>query len=113
MPFKSFKNLDLGTISAGGVVEKSWSSDDDYIIKRIYFVEKAAGDLSDVLTTVRIGEVALCKEDVPCRLFGTNLQTAPEIDFPIRKAETIFVAVKNNLTTSVAIYAVLELWKPS
>ena len=112
MPFKSFKTLDLGTISAGGVVEKSWSSDDDYIIKRIYFVEKAGGDLSNVLTTIRVGEIALCKEDVPCRLFGTNLQNAVELNIPLGKSQIIVVAVKNNLTTSTAIYAVLELWTP-
>jgi hypothetical protein len=111
MPFKAFKTLDLGSISSGAVAEKSWPSDDNYTIKRIYFVEKTDASLSNVLTTVRIGDVALCKEDVPCRMFGTNLQNAVELDVSLGKGQTIVVAVKNNTTTSVALYAVLELWK--
>ena len=111
MPFKAFKTLDLGTITAGAVSEKSWASDDDYIIKRIYFVEKADASLSDVVTTIRVGEVALSKEDVPARIFGTKLEDAVVLDISLGKAQIITVAVKNNYAASRSIYAILELWK--
>jgi hypothetical protein len=109
MPFKVFKTLDLGSISAGAVKEADWTSDDNYTIKRIYFVEKTDASLSNVVGSIFIDSDALTKEDVPVRLFGTNLQNAIDIDRTLSTGKKFKVAVKNNSASSIAIYVVLEL----
>jgi len=110
MPFKTFKLLDMGTVAAnGGTSTKEWDFDSDYIIKRIYFVEKNDYSLSNVVGTIWIENTPLTKEDIPVRLFGNDLKTAVELDLAVKEDWHFKVAVKNNYTTARDIYVVLEL----
>lgn len=114
MPFYTFKLIDLGTITAGSTVSGSWTSDDDYKIKRMYVVEytSTAVGLQFLTMTLRIDGYTFTKDKVPASLFSGHSNQVPELDIDFSKGKTLYYSVKNNHgSSSISAYIVLELWK--
>jgi len=114
MAFYTFKTLDLGTISAGSTTSNSWTSDDDYIIKRMYVVEYTSTKVGTrfLTGTFRIDGYVFTKDVVPLSLFEGYRNQVPELNIDFSKGKTFYYSVKNNHPSdSIAAYLVLELEK--
>jgi len=110
MPFKKFRTIDIGSIAAGATAERSWEFDEDLVLRRIFFVEKAGSSMNAVEATIRLDGVMLTDEYVPVVLLSHLNQLNPEINKPVEKGSKIVLGIKNNEAGSRNIYAVLELW---
>ena len=114
MGFYTFKTIDLGTIAAGNTVSSSWTSDDDYIIKRMYVVEYTSTAVGTrfLTGTFRVDGYTFTKDVVPLSLFDGYKNQVPQLDIDISKGKTFYYSVKNNhSSSSIAAYLVLELEK--
>jgi len=114
MPFFAFKTIDLGSISAGGNVEKTWTADDDYIVKRMYIVEtsETAVGLQFLKVTFWIDNTPYAKDFVNAYLFGGRPNQQIELDLPLGKGKTFKISVTNiHPSSSISAHVVLELWK--
>ena len=114
MAFYTFKLIDLGTIAAGSTVSSSWTSDDDYIIKKMYAVEYTSTKvgLRFLTGTFRIDGYVFTKDKVPLSLFDGYSNQVPELNIDFSKGRTFYYSVKNNHSSdSIAAYLVLELEK--
>jgi len=114
MPFYTFKLIDLGTISAGSTTSNSWTSDDDYIIKRIYFVETTSTAVGSrfLTATLRVDGYTFTKDSVNLALFDGYRNQVPELDIAFTKGRTLYYSVTNNHgSSSISGHLILELWK--
>lgn len=114
MAFAAFKIIDLGSISAGSTVQDEYTSDDDYILKRIYVVEttETAVGTAFLTGTFRINDVPFTKDEVNLALFEGYRNQVPELDLALGKGSTFFYSVKNNHSSSaISAQLILELHK--
>ncbi len=114
MSFRTFKLIDLGTITAGSTTSNSWTSDDDYTLVRMYAVEYTATEvgLRFLTGTFRIENQVFTKDSVPLSLFDGYRNQVPELDLELSKGRTFYYSVTNNhSSSSISAYLVLELHK--
>ena len=114
MPFNTFKQIDLGTITAGATVTSSWTADDDYVIKRIYVVEYTATPVGTqfLTATLRVEDYTFTKDQVVLSVFDGKANQVPELNIEFKKGSTFYYSVKNNhASSSISAYIILELWK--
>ena len=116
--FWQFKTIDSFTVSAGSTVEKTWTSDDDYIIHTIRLVETSGASLALLKTTITLSIAeepprpkVLTKDLVPGSVFTGYENQLPVLDIPLNKSEVIKFSFENAGTSDVTIYVVMELWK--
>jgi len=113
MKFVTFKTIDVGSVAGGAAFEKTWISDDDYIIHRIFIVEKTGATLYNVVATILIDNIPISKEDVPLSVFGSDVLNGIILDLEFKKSQAFKIAGKNNTTTTYNFFVVLELHKES
>jgi len=111
MTFKCFKTIDVGSVAAGATFSGEWISDADYLIKRVYFVDKTGTPLYNVPITARIAEDVWTKDIAPAIIFGPDKLLAPEIDKPITKGEKFEFSGENLTGAAIDLFVVLELWE--
>jgi len=111
--FVTFKTLDVGSVAGGASFEKTWPSDDDYIIHRIFIVEKTGATLYNVVATILIDSSPICKEDIPLSILGSDVMNGIILDLEFKKDRVFKIAGKNNTTTTYNFFVVLELHKES
>ena len=110
MPLAKFVTIDIGSISAGATAERSWESDGDYQLKRIFIVEKGGATLNRVEVTVRKDGEMFTRDYVPAILISHLNNLNPEINAALAKGQKIVFGIKNNEAAARDLYAVLELW---
>jgi len=114
MRFYRFKLINVGSLSAGGSTEKSWTADEDYTIKRIYAVEttETAVGLQFLTATLRVDDYTFTTDSIPLSMLDGYKNQVPEIDVNFAKGRTFYASVTNNHSSSaISCYLVLELWK--
>ena len=116
--FYAFKTIDSFTVSAGSTVEKTWTSDDDYIIHKIRLVETTTVGLANLKTTITMAIAqepgrpsVLTKDIVPGSVLTGYENQLPTLDIDISKSQVIKFSFENAGTSDVTIYVVMELWK--
>jgi len=109
--FYAFKTIDIGPVNPAGSAEKTWTSDDDYTIHKIYFVEKTGATLCKYVATIRIDEYVLTKDIVPASLLAPDSLHSPVLDVPLGDDKVITISVLNGESAARDCYVVLELWK--
>jgi len=112
--FYTWKLIDLGTIAAGNTTSGSWTSDDEYTIKRMYVVEytSTAVGLQFLTATLRIDDYTFTKDKVCLKIFEPDNPINPELNIPISKGKTFYYSVTNNHgSSSISAYIILELHK--
>jgi len=113
MRFLKFLFVDEKTIESGATAKVTWTSDDDYIIKYIFAIDKDEASLAKVRATIAIQKDYITEDYVPLKLLGSDKFTGFEIDRTITKGETLSIDIKNEDTTSHTIMFVLGLYTPS
>jgi len=111
MAFYAFRTIDVGSVSAGGSTEKTWTSDDDYTIHKIKFIEKSAGNLYQYEVTISIDNYVITKDIVSASVFTGNWNQLPILDISIKKSQVIKFSIENNESAARDCYIVLELHK--
>lgn len=114
MKFYTWKLIDVGTIAAGSTSSGSWTSDDDYTIKRIIAVEtsETAVGLQFLTATFRVDGYVFTKDSVNLALLGGYSNQVPELDIDIKKGQTFNYSITNNHSTNnISVQLILELWK--
>ena len=111
MAFYAFKTIDVGSVSAGASTEKTWTSDDDYTIHKIRFIEKSAGNLYQYEVTISVDNYVITKDTVSASVFVGNWNQIPILDISIKKAQVIKFSIENNESAARDCYIVLELHK--
>ena len=114
MPFFVFKSIDLESIGAGSTVEKTWTSDDDYILKRMYIIEtsETAVGLQFLKVTFWIDNTPYVKDFVNAKVFEGYKNQQVELNLPLSKGKTFKISVSNiHSTSAISAHLVLELWK--
>ncbi|MEM2196606.1 MAG: hypothetical protein QXI11_01965 [Thermoproteota archaeon] len=109
--FYTFKTIDLGSVAANASVEKSWPSDDNYIIHKIFLVEKTGASLKKFVVTIWIDSVSLMKENTSAYLFDATLPNMPVLDVELTVDRVFRIAATNQEAASRDVYCILELWK--
>jgi len=109
--FQVFKTIDLGSVAANASVERSWPSDDNYIIHRVYLIEKTGASLYKYVVTMWIDSASLMKENTPACLFDPSLPSPPILDVELALNRVFKIAATNYEAASRDVYCVLELWK--
>ena len=109
--FYAFKTIDVGSVSAGGTQEKEWTSDDDYIIHKIYVVEKSGQTLYQYEVTITLDGYAVTKDVVPASILAPDSLFSPTLDIELGKDRVIKFSVENGESASRDCYIVMELWK--
>jgi len=110
VPFVKYLTLTPAPVSAGGSAEVEWTSDGDYTIKRIYFVEKTGAPIRQVEVTIRLETTSFTDDFVPAIFFEPGMRHLIELDLKISRAQKIVFGIKNNEAASRSFYVVLELW---
>jgi len=113
--FDHFRTLASISLAAGAnftEADARWTADRSYIIKRIYFLEKTGEPLYQLEVTGRVEEFVFTKEYVSARVFGVDIQTAPELNISLPDRKTISFAGTNRSTITYNFYIILELWIP-
>jgi len=111
MPFYAFKTIDVGSVAAGGSIEKTWTSDDDYIIHRVRFVEKAGATLYKYEVTISVDNYVITKDVIPGEVLAGAWGQLPILDVSIKRAQVIKFSIANNEASARDVYIVLELHK--
>jgi len=109
--FHAFKTIDMGPVNPAGSAEKTWTSDDDYTIHKIYFIEKTDATLCKYVATIRIDGYVLTKDIVPASLLTPNNLSSPVLDVPLPDDKVITISVLNGESATRDCYVVIELWK--
>jgi len=115
MPLKVFKIIDVGDISAGGTVEKTYTAEDDYIIKRMYIVEttETPVGLQYITFTFWVDNVPYTKDKVNAKLFEGYTNQVPELNIDFSRGKTFRISLTNNHSSStIKVQVILELWSP-
>jgi len=110
--FKAFKTIDIGSVSAGGSTEKTWTSDGDYIIHRIRLVEKTGASLYKYTATITIsGEETetITKDIVPGHCLSGHWNQVPVLDLDLKDSWVFKISVSNDESAARDVYCVLEL----
>jgi hypothetical protein len=89
------KIIEFGTITAGGTVEKSWTADDDYVIRHILIYADGQAPTKSTVT-MRIDNYVITKDKALCRTFGTNAEDALLLNIPFGRSSTFYASIKNN-----------------
>jgi len=111
MGFAKFITIDIGPVPSGSIVEKLWESDEEFRIRRIFFVEKAGNPINAVEVTIRMNGTVYAEDYVPAVILSHINPLNPELDISITKGTKIVFGLKNNETGVRNLYAVLELWR--
>jgi len=111
MPFYAFKTIDVGSVDAGASTEVTWTSDDDYTIHTIRFIEKTGGALYQYEVTISVDNYVITKDIVSASVFVGNWNQLPELNISIKKAQVIKFSITNNESAARDCYIVLELHK--
>ena len=111
MAFYAFKTIDVGSVAAGASTEKTWTSDDDYTIHKVKFIEKSGGDLYQYEVTISVDNYVITKDIVSGSVFVGTWNQLPELDISIKKAQVIKFSITNNEAAARDVYIVLELHK--
>jgi len=109
--FQVFKTIDLGSVAANASIEKSWPSDDNYIIHKVYLIEKNAASIRKYMVTIWVDSVSLMKENMPGHLFDPSLPFLPVLDVELALNNVFKIATTNYEAAARDVYCVLELWK--
>ena len=109
--FYAFKTIDVGSVAADASTEKTWTSDDDYIIHKIHFVEKSGQTLYQYKVTISIDNYVITKDIVPASILAPDTLFAPILDVDLKKSQVLKFSIENGESASRDCYIVLELWK--
>jgi len=109
--FYAFKTISSFTVSAGSTVEKTWTSDNDYIIHKIRLVETTSVGLVNLETTITMNGYAITKDIVPGNVLDGYWNQLPTLDLEIKKSQVIKLSFENKATSDITLYVVMELWK--
>jgi len=109
--FYAFKTIDIGPVNPGTSQEAPWKSDDNYIIHKIYFIEKTGATLYKYVATIRIDGYVLTKDIVPASLLAPDSLHSPVLDVPLGDSRVITISVLNGESAARDCWVVLELWK--
>jgi hypothetical protein len=108
-PIKVFQRVEIGTIAAGQITSKTWTSDDNYTLHSVIINEKGAAVLNDVYVTLRIKNESITRDKVPCNLFTPDYSKEYVLDIPISKGTPVDISIENTKMSSVTIDVVLVL----
>jgi len=109
--FYAFKTIGSFTVSAGSTVEKTWTSDNDYIIHKIRLVETTSVGLVNLETTITMNGYAITKDLIPGNVLDGYWNQLPTLDLEIKKSQVIKLSFENKATSDITLYVVMELWK--
>jgi hypothetical protein len=111
MAFGFWKVFSLDSIAAGTSKSDSWTPDKEYIIKRIYVVNKSGSALTASTFTLAQAGFAYTQPEVPARLLSPDNYLNPELNLRIAPTKLDF-AVKNGETATISVFVVFEVWTP-
>ena len=109
--FYAFKTIDVGSVAASASTEKTWTSDDDYTIHRIRFIEKTGGDLYQYEVTISVDNYVITKDIVSAYALTGTWNQLPILDISIKKSQVIKFSIENGESAARDCYIVLELHK--
>jgi len=115
MAFYTFKQIEVGSISAGLTKEGSWTADDDYIIHKIYIKEATETEIGTrfLNVTLRVDNYVFTKDEVRAEIFDGYYGQVPELNIEFTKGKTFYYSITNEHSSSaISPYIVLELHKP-
>jgi len=104
-----FKTINVGTVSAGGTVEGSYTPEADYIIKKIIAIEKNDASLSNVTATFWIDNVPFTREVIPLGILQGYHTQVPPVEKKLGRGSTFKYSITNNYGASREIFLILEL----
>jgi len=105
----TYKVVWSGTLAAGASVEEEWTSDADYLIEKIFLIERTGKSLYKVMTTISVDTDYLTKDKVPASVFAPDEWLSPKIGRSFARAETFKMAMKNEDTVDFDIVVLLKL----
>ena len=109
--FYAFKTIESFTVSAGSTQEKTWTSDNDYIIHKIRLVETTSVGLENLETTITMNGYAITKDIIPGNVLDGYWNQLPSLDIEIKKSQVIKLSFENTSSSDITLYVVMELWK--
>ena len=115
MAFYTFKQIEVGSISAGSTSTGSWTADDDYIIHKIYIKEATETEIGTrfLNVTLRVDNYVFTKDEVRAEIFDGYYGQVPELNIEFGKGKTFYYSITNEHSSSaINPYIVLELHKP-
>jgi len=115
MAFYTFKQIEVGSISAGSTKEGSWTADDDYVIHKIYIKEATETEIGTrfLNVTMRVDNYVFTKDKVRAEIFDGYYGQVPELNIEFGKGKTFYYSITNEHSSSaISPYIVLELHKP-
>jgi len=107
LKIRYFESLAL---AADGTWSDEWTSDDDYVIKYIFFLRKDGVKLTKSDVTIRIMGDLLTREKALAVLFGVDMETALPINENLDKAtkfEWSFVN-REGAVIDITLHLILE-----
>jgi len=115
MAFYTFKQIEVGSISAGDTATGNWTADDDYVIHKIYIKEATETEIGTrfLNVTLRVDNYVFTKDEVRAEIFDGYYGQVPALDIAFTKGKTFYYSITNEHGSSpIAPYIVLELHKP-
>jgi len=113
--FYTFKQIEVGSISAGNTKEGNWTADDDYVIHKIYIKEATETEIGTrfLNVTLRVDNYVFTKDKVRAEIFDGYYGQVPELNIEFGKGKTFYYSITNEHSSSaINPYIVLELHKP-
>lgn len=95
-----FKTINSGTITPSGSVTKDWTADRDYIIKKVWVVNRGGTATEDIDLTIQFGDHFKTLDYVNAYPFEEMLKNAWEPNEQLRKGERVVITFKNNDTAN-------------
>jgi len=107
-----FRQIEVGSISAGSTASDSYTADRDYTIKRIYVKEYTATEVGTrfLNCTFRIDDYVFTLDEVRAEIFDTYKNQAEDLNIDFGKGKTFYYSITNEHGSSaIEPYIVLVL----
>ena len=107
-----FRQIEVGSISAGNTSSGSYTADRDYIIRQIYVKEYTATEVGTrfLNCTFRIDDYVFTLDEVRGELFDGYVNQVPTLNIDFDKGKTFYYSITNEHDSSaISPYIVLEL----
>jgi len=107
-----FRQVEVGSISAGDTASGSYTADRDYILRKLYVKEYTETEIGTrfLNCTFRIDDYVFTLDEVRGELFDTLPNQAEKLDIEFDKGRTFYYSITNEHSSSaISPYIVLLL----
>ena len=107
-----FRQIEVGSISAGNTADGEYTADRDYIIRQIYVKEYTATEIGTrfLNCTFRVDDYTFTLPETRAEIFDGYRGQVPELNIDFDKGKTFYYSITNEHSSSaISPYIVLLL----